>query len=167
MRALSMNKAVITSMLFTAFLFCHATRAAPPPSKAACNAALQAALVTNLDFGDYEGAVAGTITVDTAGARTTTGPLLAGGTVSAAAYDVWTTLAGCEKRNITVTVPGSVTLTGPATMTANNFTKNPANKFKLTAPGVSTRVTVGATLNSAAAQATGGYTVPFSIQFTH
>ena len=83
-------------MLFTALLFCHATRAAPPPSKAACNAALQAALVTNLDFGDYEGAVAGTITVDTAGARTTTGPVLAGGIVSAAAYDVWNTLAGCE-----------------------------------------------------------------------
>ena len=141
--------------------------AAPPPPKAACNAALQAALVTNLDFGDYEGTVAGTITVDTAGARTTTGPVLAGGTVSASAYDVWTTLAGCEKRNITVTVPGSITLTGPATMTANNFTKNPANKFKLTAPGVSTRVTVGATLNSAAAQATGAYTVPFSVQFIH
>lgn len=167
MRTLSTNKAVITSLLFTALLYCHGARAAPPPPKAACNAALQAALVTNLNFGDFEGAVAGTITVDTAGTRTTTGPTLAGGTVSEAAYDVWTTLAGCEKRNITVTVPGSITLAGPATMTANNFTKNPANKFKLTAPVIPTRVTVGATLNSAAGQATGAYTVPFSVQFNH
>ena len=167
MRALSVNNAVITSLMFTALLFCHGTRAAPPPSKAACNAALQASLVTNLNFGDYEGVVAGTITVDTTGARTTTGPVLAGGTVSAAAYDVWTTLAGCEKRNITVTVPGTATLTGPASMTANNFTKNPPRKFKLTAPAVPTRVTVGASLNSIAGQTGGPYTTTFSVDFSH
>jgi hypothetical protein len=124
-------------------------------------------MVSNLNFGDYEGAVAGTITVDTAGARTTTGPVLAGGTVSAAAYDVWTTRAGCEKRNIKVTVPGSAILTGPVTMTANNFTSNPANKFKLTAPAVPTRVTVGASLNSTAAQAGGSYTTTFAVDFSH
>jgi len=167
MRTLSINKAAITSLLLTALLFCHAAKAAPPPSKAACNAALQAALVTNLNFGDYEGAVAGTITVDTTGTRTTTGPLLAGGTVSAAVYDVWTTLAGCEKRNIAVTVPGTATLTGPASMTANNFTKNPARKFKLTAPAVPTRVTVGASLNSIAGQTGGPYTTTFSVDFSH
>ena len=167
MRALSINKTVTTSLLFTALLFCHASRAAPPPSKAECNAALQAALVTNLNFGDYEGAVAGTITVDTAGARTTTGPILAGGTVSAAAYDVWTTLAGCERRNITVTVPGTAILTGPASMTANNFTKNPANKFKLSAPAVPTRVTVGASLNSTAGQTGGPYATAFTVDFSH
>jgi hypothetical protein len=167
MRALSINKLLISSLLFTALLFCHGTRAAKPPSKAACNAALQAALVTNLSFGDYEGAIAGTITVDTAGARTTTGPILAGGVASAAAYDVWTTLAGCEKRNITVTLPGTATLTGPVSMTANNFTKNPPNKFKLTAPAVPTRVTVGASLNSTAGQAGGPYTTTFTVDFTH
>jgi hypothetical protein len=167
MRAPSINKAVTTSLLFTALLFCHATRAAPPPSKAECNAALQAALVTSLNFGDFESAVAGTITVDTAGARTTTGPVLAGGTVSAAAYDVWTTLDGCERRNIAVTVPGTATLTGPASMTANNFTKNPPNKFKLTAPIVPTRVTVGASLNSIAGQTGGPYTTTFTVDFSH
>lgn len=167
MRALSTNNAAVTTFLFTALLFCHATMAARPPSKAECNVALQAALVTNLNFGDYEGAVAGTITVDTAGARTTTGPLLAGGTVSAAAYDVWTTLDGCEKRNITVTVPGTATLAGPASMAANNFTKNPPNKFKLIAPAVPTRVTVGASLNSAAGQTDGPYTTAFTVDFSH
>jgi hypothetical protein len=167
MRALSINKAVSVSLLFTVLLFCHVTRAAPPPSKAACNAALQTALVTDLNFGDYVGAVAGTITVDTLGARTTTGPALAGGAVSAAAYDVWTNLTGCEKRIITTTLPGSITLTGPASMTADTFTSNPTNKFKLTAPGTATRVTVGATLNSAAGQAGGGYSVPFTVQFNH
>ena len=163
----SANNAVSAALLLAALLWNHGTGAAPPPSKAACNAALQAALVTNLSFGDYEGTVAGTITVDTAGARTTTGPVLAGGAVSAAAYDVWTNLAGCERRNITTTLPGSITLSGPASMTADTFTRNPANKFKLTAPGIPTRVTVGATLNSAAGQAGGGYTVPFTVQFNH
>ena len=167
MRALSTNNAAVTTLLFTALLFCRATMAAKPPSKAECNAALQAALVTSLNFGDYEGAVAGTITVDTAGARTTTGPMLAGGSVSAAAYDVWTTLDGCEKRNITVTVPGTATLNGPASLTANNFTKNPARKFKLTAPAVPTRVTVGASLNSAAGQTSGPYTTAFTVDFSH
>jgi len=167
MGALSINKAVITSLLLTALLFCHATKAAPPPSKAACNAALQVALVTDLNFGDYEGTVAGTITVDTAGARTTTGPVLAGGTVSAAMYDVWTTLAGCERRMIRITLPGTITLTGPASMTANNFTSNPLRRFRLTAPAVPTRVTVGASLNSAAGQTGGPYTTAFTVDFSH
>ena len=167
MLPLPANHAVITSLLLTILLCSHETSAAPPPPKAACNAALQAALVTNLNFGDYEGTVAGAITVDTAGTRTTTAPILAGGIVSSAAYDVWTTLSGCEKRNITITLPASVTLAGPASMTANNFTSNPANKFKLTTPGVATRVTVGATLNSTAGQAGGSYTTTFNVDFTH
>lgn len=167
MKHISTNHAVTTAVLLIALFSVYVTQAGPPPPKAACDAALQAALVTDLNFGDFEGAVAGTITIDTAGTRTTTGPLLAGGTVSAAAYDVWNTLSGCEKRIITVTVPNSITLTGPGSMTADTFTISPANKFKLTAPGVATRVTVGATLNSAAGQASGGYTVPFSVQFNH
>ncbi len=167
MQTLPTINAVITPLLFTALLFSQGSMAAPPPPKAACNAALQAALVTSLDFGEYDGTVAGTITVDTAGTRTAAGPILGGGTVSAAAYDVWTTLTGCERRNITVTVPASASLTGPATMTANNFTKNPANKFKLTAPGVPTRVTVGATLNTAANQPAGSYLGPFNVDFSH
>ena len=167
MRAQSIKNTVIASLLLTVLLFCHAVSAAKPPSKAACNAALQAALVTSLNFGDYEGTVAGTITVDTTGARTTTGPVLAGGTVSAAAYDVWTTLAGCEKYNITITLPGSVSLNCPATRSVNKFTANPAKKFKVTAPAVPTRVTVGAALNSTAGQAGGPYTTTFTVDFSH
>ena len=167
MQKLSAVQAVTTALTLAASILSGAASAAPPPSKAACNTTLQAALVTNLNFGDFEGTVAGSVIVDTAGNRSTTGPVLAGGTVSEAAYDVWNNQAGCERRNIAVTVPASITLAGTATMIANNFTKNPAGKFKLTAPGVPTRVTVGATLNSAAAQATGGYTVPFNVQFNH
>ena len=167
MQKQSVYKAFSTALTLAVLIFSSVTSAAPPPSKAACNTTLQAALVTNLDFGDFEGTVAGTVIVDTAGNRTATGPVLAGGTVSEAAYDVWNNQAGCERRNITVTVPASITLAGPATMIANNFTKNPAGKFKLTAPGVPTRVSVGATLNSAAGQTNGAYTVPFSVQFNH
>jgi hypothetical protein len=167
MLQISANNAVTASLLLIILSRVHGVGAAPPPSKAACNAALQAALVTNLSFGDFEGSVAGAITIDTAGNITTSGPVLAGGVVSAAAYDVWTNLAGCENRNITTTLPGSITLTGPASMTANTFTSNPTNKFKLNVLGAPTRVTVGATLNSAAGQAGGAYTVPFTVQFTH
>ena len=167
MRPVSASNILSTSLLCTGLLFSSATWAAPPPSKAACNAALQAALVSDLNFGDYEGAIGGTVIVDTADTRTSTGPVLLGGTVASAAFDVWNNLSGCERRNITVTVPGSVTLTGPASMTATVLTTNPPNKFKLTAPGVPTRVTVGATLNSAAGQATGAYTGPFNVQFDH
>ena len=167
MRKISGKKVVIPSLLCTALLCSPGIQAAPPPSKAACNATLQAALVSDLDFGDFEGSVAGTITVDTAGTRTTTGPVLAGGTVSEAAYDVWNNQAGCERRNVDVILPGSITLSGAATMTANNFTINPPPKFKLTAPGVPTRVTVGATLNSAAGQAGGPYTTSFTVDFIH
>ena len=161
------NHAVRTALLLAALSSSSAVNAGPPPSRATCNVTLQAALVTNLGFGDYEGSIAGVITVDTAGARTTTGPVLAGGTVSAAAYDVWNNQAGCEKRNVTITLPGTITLSGPSTMTANNFISNPANRFKLTAPGVPTRVSVGASLNSAAAQSIGPYSVPFNVQFNH
>jgi hypothetical protein len=167
MLPLSAKNAIAASLLLAVLSWSHGASAAPPPSKAECNAALQAALVTNLSFGDFEGSIAGAITIDTAGNRTTTGPVLAGGVVSAAAYDVWTNLAGCEKRNVTTTLPGSITLTGPASMTANAFTRNPPNKFKLTVLGAPTRVTVGATLNTAAGQAGGGYTVPFTVQFNH
>ena len=167
MLQLSANNAVTALLLLTVLSWVNGAGAAPPPSKAACNAALQAALVTNLNFGDFEGSIAGAITIDTAGNRTSTGPVLAGGVVSAATYDVWTNLAGCENRNITTTLPGSITLTGPASMTADTFTSNPTNKFKLNVLGAPTRVTVGATLNSAAGQAGGAYTVPFTVQFTH
>lgn len=167
MYALSANVAVVTSLLFTTLLFYHSASAAPPPSKAACNAALQAALVSDLGFGDFEGAIGGTVIVDTADTRTTTGPVLLGGTVASASFDVWNNLSGCERRNITVTVPAAVTLTGPTSMTANVFTMNPTNKFKLSAPGIPTRVTVGATLNSSTGQATGAYAGPFNVQFDH
>jgi hypothetical protein len=167
MRIAYTNINIFLLFLLTILITNSAVEAAPPPSKAACNAALQVVLVTDLDFGDFEGTNGGTIMVDIAGNRTTTGPVLAGGSVSAAAFDVWNNLAGCEKRNVSVTVPASITLNGPATMTADNFIKDPANKFKLTAPGIPTRVTVGATLNTTAGQASGGYTVPFSVQFDH
>lgn len=147
----------------------NAVNAAPPPSKAECNLGLQAALVNNLGFGDYDGSVAGTIIVDVNSNLTTT---LAhfGGTVSAAEFDVWNNVTGCQNRNITITVPTSATInTTGGSMTITSFTQNPANKFKLggAGPGFATRVSIGATLNSAAGQTGGAYTGPFSVDFSY
>lgn len=147
--------------------------AAPPPGvprRNQCNNNLTAVRTQDLSFGDYEGLTGGTITVSPAGSRTSTGPVLAGGTVMAAAFDVSNTLSGCDYYPINIRLPNNATLSGAATMTANNFTTSPASLFTLSAtPGVPTRVYVGADLNSNTSQAAGAYLTasPLQLRFTH
>lgn len=147
--------------------------AAPPPGvprRNQCDNNLVAVMVQDLSFGDYEGLAGGTITVTPNGTRTSTGPVLAGGIVTAAAFDVSNTLAGCDYYPIRIRLPNTATLSGPTTMIADNFTNNPASMFTLSAtPGVPTRVYVGADLNSGNNQAGGGYTTaaPFQVRFNH
>lgn len=147
--------------------------AAPPPGvprRNQCENNLTVVKVQDLAFGDYEGLSAGTITVTPSGTRTSTGPILAGGIVTAAAFDVSNTLAGCDYYPIRIRMPNSATLSGPAAMIADNFTNNPASLFTLSAtPGVPTRVNVGADLNSNTNQVGGVYTTaaPFQVRFNH
>lgn len=149
------------------------TLAAPPPGvprRNQCENNLTVVRVQELAFGDYEGLNAGTISVTPSGTRTSTGPILAGGIVTAAAFDISNTLAGCDYYPIRIRLPNTATLSGPAAMIADNFTNNPADLFTLNAtPGVPTRVYVGADLNSGNNQAGGVYTTaaPFQVRFNH
>jgi hypothetical protein len=147
--------------------------AAPPagvPRRNQCENNLTVVKVQDLSFGDYEGLTAGTITVSATGTRTTTGPALAGGTATAAAFDVSNTLPGCDYYPIRIRLPNNAALSGPASMTAANFTNSPASLFSLSAtPGIPVRVYVGADLNSNNNQAAGAYSTaaPFQIRFNH
>jgi hypothetical protein len=100
--------------------------------------------------------VAGTVVLAPNSSRTQTGgvvlPVITG-TVTAATFAV----SGEAGTTYSITLPGSITLTsGANTMTVNNFTSTPTPTGSL-ATGTE-NVNVGATLNVAAAQASGLYT---------
>ncbi len=156
-----------------AFFVTDAIAARPPPGvprRNQCNNNLTAVNVQDLSFGDYEGTTSGTVTVTTAGTRITSGPDLAGGIVTAAAFDVSNTLSGCDYYPVRIRLPNNTTLSGPANMTVNNFTNNPPSLFTLSPiPGVPTRVYVGADLISNNNQNGGTYitAAPFNVRFNH
>lgn len=162
----------ILSLTMLALIAIEAVAAPPPgiPLRNQCNNNLTAVRVQDLSFGDFEGITAGTITVTTAGTRSSTGPVLAGGIVAAAAFDVSNTLAGCDFYPVRIRLPNNATLSGPASMSASNFTNSPASLFILSAtPGVPTRVFVGADLASNNNQTGGAYATatPFTVRFDH
>jgi hypothetical protein len=105
----------------------------------------------------------GTVTMSTAGARTTDYEAFAGnqaGTVTAASFDI----AGQGAYTYAITLPTSdVTLTdsGDDTMIVNSFVSDPSGTGALTAGAGS--VLVGATLNVVQGQATGAYAGSFDV----
>ncbi len=109
-------------------------------------AAIGIAKTADMNFGIMSPtASAGTVVLDTAGARTAPGgnvTLIGGGTIAAAAFDV----TGGAAATYTITLPGSVSLTGtgPA-MTANAFTSSPTPTGTLSGGGTETLL-IGATL---------------------
>ena len=113
----------------------------------------------NLNFGNIavSATTGGTVVVVPAGTRSKTGgvTLTPGGTVGAATF----TVNGSSGLTYSITLPSSaITLTGSVTgtMTADVFTSNPSATGTLT--GGTSALSVGATLNVAAAQAPGTYT---------
>jgi len=124
-------------------------------------AKLQLTKSSDLNFGDLvAGAAAGTVVVDVAGARTSTGGVsLAVGTVSQAAFNV----QGEPNKTYTITVPASVNITsGANTMAVNTFVLSPTSPATIPAGG-SQALNIGATLNVGANQATGSYTNNFNV----
>lgn len=123
--------------------------------------------VQQLNFGNYEGTIGGTITVDTNGARSSSGPILAGGTVRTGIYEVSTTIAGCDAYPVRIRYVGNPTLTGTGTaMPINTFTSNPASMFTISPlANVPTSVYVGGNLDSGAAQTSGPYTGTYRVRF--
>ncbi|MHB0969424.1 MAG: DUF4402 domain-containing protein [Thermoanaerobaculia bacterium] len=131
------------------------------PATATIVPGITIAQVTGLAFGDMlSPAGAGTVTVDTAGARTSAGVTLAGGTFNAATFDI----TGGANKTFSITLPAAaVTLTsGGNTMTVDTFASNPTPTGTITGGGTAT-LAVGATLNVGAAQAQGTYNGVFDV----
>ena len=132
-------------------------------------------IVKNVDmnFGNVavSATIAGTAILAPAGTRTTGGaggvtlPATAG-TVAAASF----TVSGQASYTYAITLPSSCSLSDGAshTMTVNSFTSTPSSTGTLSAGGTQT-LTVGATLNVAAAQAANTYTnstgVPVTVNY--
>lgn len=172
----SQTKVLHFTITAIAMTLCFEAFAAPPPpgipKKNDCQKNLVAVNVFDIEFGNFDGTTAGTITVTPSGARSTTGPVLIGGTVRPAAFDVSNSLANCDYWPVRIQAQGVPTdLTGPGTaMPSDVYTYSPATPFTLSAtPGIPTRVSVGASLTTGAAQASGSYTTaaPFNMRFSH
>jgi len=123
-------------------------------------------LVANqeLAFGSFApGVSSGTVTVSTAGARSSGGGvfLVPSGAGAAASY----TVGGTNSATYAITLPsnGVVTLTsGPNSMAVNNFSSNPVGTGVIGGGGTQT-LTVGATLSVGGNQATGSYGGSFNV----
>lgn len=146
----------------------------PSPTKKECNDALVAGTDVNLEFGTFEGTVAGTITVAPTGSRTSIGLVYVGGAFSAAIFSVYSTIDGCNAFPVKIILPkinNPSDLTGVGTvMTASTFISDPPTTITLNAlANVPEQVKVGATLTTNALQAGGTYTTgtPFTVQFKH
>ena len=160
----------ITRLAAAASIFFAATTAATTDAcaQATASATASATIVTpisivktaDLHFGNVAVAAStnGTVVMAPAGTRSATGgvtlPATAGSPVAAAF-----TVSGQANYTYAITLPSaSLTLTsGSASMTAGTFTSAPATTGTLSGSGTQT-LSVGATLNVAAAQAAGTYT---------
>lgn len=141
-----------------------------PPSPTNCDASLVISPTQSLQFGSMVGTTAGTVTVDTTGARTSTGGivLVTGATVSAASFNMSTVPYNCNGRALPVITAGpTATLTHSTlpgvTITMDTFVTNPVagGAFDDTVP-----LTVGATLNINAGQAAGTYQGTYDVTVT-
>ena len=114
------------------------------------------AIVQNaqMDFGTLSGgAGVGTVVLDTAGGRTTTGDAVVVPSGAGAAGNF--TISGESGRSYILTISATATISdGTNTMTVNNFT----NTSSGTLPAATEIFTVGATLNLGANQPAGTYT---------
>jgi len=135
------------------------THAAPPPKPTAaeCDAGLSWT-ETSMDFGTYVGSTAGTIVMDVAGAMTPAGVVLVGaGGGAPLTFNFTNSVAGCGKKNITITLPADITIfNGGSSVVINGLNTSiaPQTKFKL---NTVTQITIGGTLNAGAADAFGTY----------
>lgn len=116
---------------------------------------------SDLAFGNLSPiATAGTVIMDAANNRTQTGGILL--LSSDAGNSATFSLAGNNSGVFVVTLPSSVTLTGPggASMAVDTFISNPSTSGTFSSTG-SSSLAIGATLHVAAAQTTGAYTGSF------
>lgn len=162
-------KIVMISLCLLSFSAATAAPPSPPPSKAECDAGLN---VTSspMGFGDYIGGTAGTIVMDPdTGALTAVGVFLLGGGVGSPQSFIFTnSVPGCEKKNVTMTLPASITINNAGTgVVINSLLSNIGNKkFKIPNPG-SVEVTIGGTLNAGSTDPNGLYSGSYDVIFSY
>ena len=168
-----MNKQTVTYLKHIAvipgLLFSHLAYSAPPPSAAECDALLQIT-VTDMDFGSYIGGTTGSIVMDTTGAMTHTGVIPASGSIGVPiTIDIVAPGKNCDKRNITFTMPTSITINNisgspPTSITISNLVSDlPTNPFQVRNVN---QINIGGTLNATTGDAEAPYSGPFSVTLT-
>lgn len=158
--------------IFIVMVSCRPAFAVKPlpgvPKKNDCNKSLSVVKATNLEFGRIVATAPGTVTISTAGVRSTAGPDPAGGIVMQTAYDLTYGLDGCDYYPVRLRVTGvPASLDGPGTsMTVDVFVLEPVSPITLNVDRtIATRVNIGATLTTGTTTTNGVYTttVPFTI----
>jgi hypothetical protein len=169
-----MKKLTLLVLGFTTMGLLAAATASAQANSASTSANANARVVTpisiaktaDMNFGDVvAGGSAGTVVLTPAGARSATGgtTLGSGTSVAAAAFNV----TGQANATYAITLPASATVTsGANSMTVDTFTSNPSGTGTLSGGG-SQALSVGATLNVGASQATGTYTGSFNVTVTY
>jgi hypothetical protein len=137
-----------------------------PPNAVNCDANLVITATQDLQFGSMAAPLAGTVIVNTAGARIATGGVvLIGAGGAAASFSMSTGAYTCTNKPLVIVTAGpSATLTHatlPATMTVDTFTTSLVPGDNFTSP-----LTVGATLNVGTLQASGSYSGTFQVTVT-
>lgn len=160
------NVFLISVVLMALSLSVQAQVSATATASATIVTPIAIANAADMDFGNVAvSAALGTVVLDPAGARSVTGgatlPAVTG-TVTAASFDV----TGQANFTYSITLPGAATTitSGANTMTVDNWTSTPTPTGTLDAGGAQT-LSVGATLNVAAGQASGAYIsgTPFTV----
>ena len=136
-----------------------------PPNAANCEANLVITETQALQFGSMSAPVAGSVTVDTAGIRTSVGGVIligAGGT--AGSFSMSTGPYNCTGRVLVVVTAGPVATlshtTLPASMTVDTFTTSVVANDAF---DPATPLTVGATLHVGSLQTAGTYTGNYAL----
>ena len=147
----------------TAGMYSSSLTAASVSTDATANVILPIGITktADLNFGDvsHNNAI-GTVTVDTAGARTTGGAATtAGGTVTAAAFNV----SGSGTKAYNITLPASSLISfGGTDITIDTYDDSAGGSSALV--GGADSFTVGATLNFVGTEGAGTYTGTFNVQ---
>jgi hypothetical protein len=158
------NNPYFIAVLFSLLLpFClQAQSSTTATATATILTAISITKVVDMNFGNIsvQGQTGGTVILSTSGVRSATGGVTlpaTGGTVTAAAF----TVNGAAMYSYAITLPQTplviaLSSKGSTTMTVSAFQSTPSITGTLT--GGTQNLTVGATLNIAAAQAAGLYT---------
>ena len=165
-----MKKTLLLSVMMLAFTIGAFAQSATSTASAIIVSPIAITNTTALNFGNVAvNALPGTVVLDPAGTRTSTGGVtlpVTAGTVSAASFNV----TGAGSYTYTITLPSTdVTISsGANNMIVNAFSSTPSATGELDGSGAQV-LNVGATLNVGGGQAGGTYTTatPFTVSVNY